>query len=163
MVVAEQKVTTGDLERWRTVQGEHGHKVEEKFLEIATERLGVKEEDHSTVGQNLKHEAICRASPEEDFNAGIDFHYYHPDVGHWLKIDISVSRDPWVHDKKIENEKKKGIVFVPLKNRDVERAHLGGTNYIENIQRDFIKSITRYLELQSPEATTQPLTQPSPA
>ena len=119
---------------------EYGHKAEENF-ENVLERLGVE-----PLEENLSQEdadkmvaesrvAARRTSEEEDSEEGIDFYIFNPLTGRIFPVDISVSNDIKVQQKKSEKERKEGIRFLPLSARTLELASRGGDRDLKEIRQ----------------------------
>jgi hypothetical protein len=115
------------LSGWRT---EFGHQAEEKF-QVTLKSMGVEVIDKKPDEEKSKklvsegRVAVLRASAKEDFEEGIDFHFFNPLTGKLTPVDVSVSKDPSVHVRKREKEKSSGIRFLPLNARALNLASKG--------------------------------------
>lgn len=115
------------LAGWRI---ESGHKSEEDFETFLTKQ-GVEELDKDPAPEKAKELvekgriAFRRATAKEDFEKGIDFHFFNPLTGGMVTVDISTSGDPKIHAKKREKERQGGPRFLPLKTLDLTLAARG--------------------------------------
>ena len=128
---------------WRETESpyaESGHKAEENLLSVM-EKEGVeilKEKPNAQKAEELVKGgriAVMRASAREDFEEGIDFHFFNPLTGKLVSVDMSVSNDPDVHAEKREREREGGPRFLPLKARELELASRGSERDMNNIWR----------------------------
>ena len=117
---------------------EYGHKAEENF-ESVLKKLGVE-----PLKENLSQEeadkmvaerrvAARRTFEKEDFEEGIDFHFFNPYTGRTFPMDMSVSNDEKVQSVKRERELREGIRFLPLSARTLEFASRGADRDLKEI------------------------------
>lgn len=94
--------------------------MEEDLVLILKEAFGLPEVDYTEVGKDLDHPAFTRASEEDDYRKGIDFWFYSNNT--WIPVDLTITKDYSVLEKKLEKERLYGIRTLQLDHKDMLEA-----------------------------------------